>query len=156
MRWALGALVLLGLVLGLAAVPSAQRPDSIATDRPAAESPRFQAVDIYLDSETPIAAYQLEVRVVTGDATIVGVEGGTAPLDTPPYYDPAALAAGRIILAAFDTTATLPPGHHRIATVHFREQGSPVTYHAELTTAGDSDGRRCAATVSTEARKGTP
>jgi len=155
-RWALGALVLLGLVLGLAAVPSAQRPDPTVTDSTAIESPRFQAVDVYLDSESPVAAYQLEVRVVAGDATIVGVEGGTPPLDAPPYYDPAALAGGRIILAAFDTAATLPPGHQRIATVHFREQGPPATYHVELTTAGDGDGQRRDATASIEARKGTP
>lgn len=157
MRWLLGALVLLGLVAGLAAVPSAQRPDAPGTEHhPTAEAPRFQAVDIYLDSETPIAAYQIEVQVITGDATIVGVEGGTPPLDAPPYYDPAALAGGRIILAAFDTAATLPPGHHRIATVHFREQGGPVTYHAELATAGDAEGQRCSASASIEARKGTP
>lgn len=110
---------------------------------------RFRPVHVYVDSDgAPLAAYQIEI-VADGDAKIVGVEGGEhGAFALPPHYDPAALAGGRIILAAFDTGSDLPTGRTRVATLHLREAG-PVepSYHATLQIAGGQDGRPIDATV---------
>jgi hypothetical protein len=110
---------------------------------------RFRPVDVYVDSGTAsLAAYQVEI-VADGDALIVGVEGGDPPaFAPPPHYDPAALASGRIILAAFDTGADLPKGRTRVAIVHMRESGERLPhYRATLQIAGGPDGRPIDATV---------
>jgi hypothetical protein len=118
-------------------------PAPVAAAEPDAEPIRFRPVHVYVDpAGTPLAAYQVEI-VADGDAIIVGVEGGEHPaFFAPPYYDPAALAGGRIIIAAFDTGSDLPAQRTRVATLHLREVG-PVepTYRATLEIAGDSDGR---------------
>ena len=117
---------------------------------------RFRPVDVYVDpAGTALAAYQIEI-VVDGNAKIVGVEGGDHPaFAAPPHYDPAALAGGRIIIAAFDTGSDLPTQRTRVATVHMREAG-PVepTYHATLQIAGGPDGRPIDATVDLVADEG--
>jgi hypothetical protein len=117
---------------------------ALAEDR----SIRFRPLDLYVDSAgQPLAAYQVEI-VADGDAIIVGVEGGDPPaFAAPPHYDPAALASGRIILAAFDTGTDLPSGRTRVATVHMRESGPQPRYHATLKIAGGPDGRPIDATV---------
>jgi hypothetical protein len=148
------AAVLVAILLGAMSALRAAEP-ATAPPMPLSNA-RFRALDIVIDSATPIAAYQLEVLVAEGDATIVGVEGGEPPLDDPPYYDHAALARDRIILAAFSTSATMPPGRHRVATVHFREVGAQPVYEAVLRVAGDSEGVRRAATVTIAARKESP
>ena len=110
---------------------------------------RFRPVHVYVDpAGVPLAAYQIEI-VVDGNAQIVGVEGGEHPaFIAPPKYDPAALAGGRIIIAAFDTGRDLPTQRTRVATVHMREVGSvEPTYRATLEIAGGSDGRPIDATV---------
>ncbi len=92
---------------------------------------RFVTLAVTLDGgEHRIAAYQAELEVVAGRAEIVGVEGGGEPgFSEPPYYDPAALAGGRVILGAFDTKRALPTGRQRVAVVHLRETGTvPVEY----------------------------
>ena len=109
---------------------------------------RFRPLHIELAAEdAPIGAYQVELLVADGDATIVGVEGGDLPgFDAAPFYDPAALAGGRIVLAAFSTAETLPTeGTHRVATVHLREAGPAVTYELELIVAADATGAPVAA-----------
>jgi hypothetical protein len=115
---------------------------------------RFETLDVILDAERPVAAYQVEIFVREGESSIVGVEGGEAPFDEPPFYDPAALSQGRIILASFDTRATVAAGRHRVASLHVREVGGAAAYEIRLTVAADIDGRRGAATASLEARKG--
>src|SRR5690348_13106857 len=79
---------------------------------------RFRPVHVYVDAGgTPLAAYQIEI-VVDGNAQIVGVEGGEHPaFALSPHYDPAALASGRIIIAAFNTGPDLPSQRTRVATV---------------------------------------
>src|SRR5262249_39121012 len=103
------ALALVSVVTAARAVESAEGPI------------RFRPVHVYVDpAGAPLAAYQLEI-VVDGNAMIVGVEGGEHPaFARPPHYDPAALAGGRIILAAFDTGTELPTQRTRVATVHMR------------------------------------
>src|SRR5439155_1207563 len=92
------ALIALFLVLGASGA-------SVAADG----AGRFRTVAVYVDAgQAPLAAYQVEITV--GDtaptAKIVGVEGGSADaFRAAPYYDPAALQGGRIIIAAFTTEA---------------------------------------------------
>ena len=91
---------------------------------------QFVALDLIIDSgQKPLAAYQIELNAATVQgvvAKIVGIEGGEkAPFTTPPYYDPAALQGGRVILAAFSTAEAenLPQGRFRIARVHMQVTG---------------------------------
>ena len=79
----------------------------------------FTAVDVYVESPRPLAAWQLEIRT---DAAIVGVEGGEKAYAEPPFYDPKALQGGRIVLAAF-TTGAAPRGRVRVARLHLLEKG---------------------------------
>ena len=102
-------------------------------------APRFVAMDIYADTGgKPLAAWQIELNCDPSQATIVGVEGAG---DKPPYYDPAALQGGRIILAAFSTDAALPSGRVLVARVHLQETGSPV-YTPTLMTAAAPGGEK--------------
>jgi len=105
---------------------------------------RFQSLEIALEVEEPIAAYQVELVVTRGEATIVGVEGGDSPgFEDAPYYDPAALAGGRIVVGALSTEHVLPRGRQRVAAVHMREAGpGPVEYELRLMAAADASGER--------------
>lgn len=114
--------------------------------------PKFRVVDIYIDSDSPLSAYQVEVNADSGEATVVGVEGGEAPMNEPPFYDPAALAGGHIVLAAFNTEAALTAGPHRIASVHVRETTANVHYSVLLRVAADAAGVRKSARVYVEPR----
>ena len=81
-----------------------------------AQEARFVTVEIYAQIDAPIAAWQIELDC---DAKIVGVEG----VSEPPYYDPAALQGGRIILAQFTTEPSPPAGRVLVARVHLMETG---------------------------------
>jgi len=131
----------LAAVAALAALASAA---PVRADEPAKPAVRFRAVAIELEvGAEGLAAYQVELVVRSGDASIVGVEGGTAAgFTTPPYYDPAALHAGRIVLAAFNTKVSLRPGRHRVAVVHLRETGPAPSYAVEVVAAAAADGAR--------------
>jgi len=113
-------------------------------DETAPSKARFRAVAIELEvGDEGLAAYQVELVVRSGDASIVGVEGGTAAgFSSPPYYDPAALRAGRIVLAAFNTKVSLKEGRHRVAVVHLREAGPSPEYALEVVAAAAPDGER--------------
>ncbi len=117
----LAAIVL--IVSSLSFVVAAQEEERAAE---AEKQPvRFEAVDVYVDSgKLPLAAYQFELSDERGSIKIVGVEGGEHPaFKEPPYYDPAALMKGRIIIAAFNTGKELPAGNTRVARVHVRVAG---------------------------------
>lgn len=104
---------------------------------------RFAPLHIYLDSGSrSLAAYQFELKAVTGQIKIVGVESGQHPaFKEAPYYDPAALANDRIIIAAFNTGTDLPRGRTRIASIHLQITGDQEPeYELSLTVAADSDG----------------
>ncbi len=132
--------VALGLVV-LAALALAQE---------AGPAVRFEAVDVYVDSgETPLAAYQFELSTPPGVA-IAGVEGGEhAAFADPPYYDPAALMQGRIIIAAFNTGDDLPTGRTRVARLHMQVTGEAAPdYALELQAAASPTGERLPADAS--------
>jgi hypothetical protein len=110
-------------------------------------TPSFRPLSIELTSAEAIAAYQLEITVVAGQASFVGIEGGQAPFDAPPVYDPEALSETRIILASFDTTEVLAAGTHRVATLHVREVGPGAAYHVRVLAVANSAAVRVPATA---------
>lgn len=130
-----------------AAAPAAPASAIYRTTAPAdAREVRFRPLHIELDVSQPVSVWQVELVVVSGDARIVGVEGGTAEgFREPPYYDSAALLGGRIVLAAFNTHISLPLGRHRVATVHVREAGPSPTYELRLAAAAGPEGAPAAA-----------
>ncbi len=141
-------------IIGFAAVLSALSalfPGSVVS-APSA-SMRFETIDVIIDADAPLAAYQIELKVVAGNSTIVGIEGGEAPFDGPPFYDPEALAKGRIIIAAFDVARALSPGRHRVATLHMHTTGGESRFRTVLQAAADADGNRIAPTIEHRVRK---
>ena len=114
---------------------------------------RFAPLHIFLDSgSSSLAAYQFELKTVAGQIKIVGVEGGRhEAFKEAPYYDPAALAKDRIIIAAFSTGGNLPKGRTRIATIHLQIIGdAEPEYELKLTVAGDADGKEIPAEITFE------
>lgn len=106
---------------------------------------RFVAYDVVVETDgRPLAAWQLEVR---SNAKIVGIEGGEpTSYAKAPYYDPAALEGGRVVLAAF-TTEAAPSGRLRIARIHMLEEGR-AEYAPRLLVAAGPDGGRYDARLS--------
>ncbi len=121
---------------------------------PAAEpGVRFAPLRIYLDSgNRSLASFQFELKATTGQIEIVGVEGGKhEAFSEAPYYDPAALAQDRIIIAAFNTGQDLPTGRTRIATIHLQITGEvEPQYELNLAVAGDADGNEMPAKITFE------
>ena len=111
---------------------------------------KFAKLDIYIDSGSKsLAAYQFELKTTAGKIKIVGVEGGQHPaFKNPPYYDTAALAKDRIIIAAFSTDKDLPSGRTLIATIHLQIIGDtqPV-YQLDLKVSADADGKEIPAKI---------
>ena len=134
---ALAVAVLAGIGIELA---GAQSVGAIATVR-------FAALDIYLDSSEPVAAWQFELTEQTGSMTVVGVENGdSAAFDDAPFYDLDAVAqdrADRIVIADFSLADpnALPSGRTRVATVHVRLMGREAPdFELSLIAAGNADG----------------
>ncbi len=114
---------------------------------------RFAPLHIYLDSgNRPLAAYQFELKAAAGQIKIVGVEGGRhKAFEEAPYYDPAALANDRIIIAAFNTGSELPKGRTRISTIHLQIIGdAEPDYELKLIVAADADANEIPAKISFE------
>ena len=109
---------------------------------------RFRALDVYVDAgDHALAAYQIELPDGAGHS-IVGVEGGEGAYAEPPYYDPAALKGGRIVLAAFSTSEELPKGKVRVARIHMMERGDESPdYRARLIVAAAPGGKHIAVTI---------
>ena len=101
-------------------------------------------IDIYVDSGAErLAAYQVEFSDPTGRIKIIGVEGGEPfAFRAAPYYDPAALGRGCIILAAYSTGRDLPAGKVRVARLRVVCAEREPNYILKLCTAGTSDGNR--------------
>ena len=110
---------------------------------------RFTHVDLYIDPKgQPLAAWQLEFAAETGDVSLVGVEAGEHPAFAakPPYYDPAALAGKRIILADFTLEPQVAKQKTRVARLMLEVKGDTAPHYAtKLITAADSQGKRIAA-----------
>ena len=112
------------------------------------EASYFTTVDLFVVSDAPVAAWQVELTERRGAMQIVGIErGDDSTFRDPPYYDRAALdrsATDRIVLASFSLSdaAQLQSGRVRIARVHVRMTGAAAAdYEARLVAAGTADGR---------------
>lgn len=123
---------------------------------------RFAAVDVYLDSPAPVAAWQFELQDNNGLMTVVGVENGaSSAYPRAPYYDRDAVQAGtadRIIVADFSLAerAALPSGRIRIATIHVMLTGSGAPdFVLRLVTANNFDGQVIDASIGLEYATGS-
>lgn len=122
--------------------------------------PRFAAVDVYLDSDQPVAAWQFEFSSRGGK--IVGVENGESEaFGGTPYYDREAVQLGtadRIVVADFSLaeTSRLPSGRIRVATLHLVLDGAgDPEFEAGLVTAVTHDGATIDASIGLAPRKGS-
>jgi hypothetical protein len=129
----------------------------VITTQAFAEDPapaRFRPVNVYIDSGSEsLAAYQIEIKAGNGApcAEIVGVEGGEHPaFRAAPYYDPAALHGGRIIIGALSTETNLPRGKARVAVLHVRETGPACRYEAHVLAAASDREERLSIQASLE------
>lgn len=118
---------------------------------------RFVAIDIFLDSAKPVAAWQFALDELNGAMQVVGVENGSSPaFSSAPYFDREAVAQGRadrIIVADFSLAPqdALPVGRIRIATVHVRLSGAAdPDFRLDLVTAAAADGNPVNASISME------
>ena len=114
---------------------------------------RFAQLQVYLDSgNQKLAAYQFELKATAGQVKIVGIENGEhLAFNEPPYYDPAAMAIDRIIIAAFSTDKNLPKGRTRITTIQLQIIGdAEPQYELELTIAADANGNEIPAKITLE------
>jgi hypothetical protein len=142
--------IILTSVFVIVPVLAQQSEQDYSTTQPGV---RFAPLHIYIDSgNKSLAAYQFELKAAAGQIKIVGVEGGRhEAFKEAPYYDPAALAKDRIIIAAFSTGSDLPKGRTRIATIHLQIIGdAEPQYELKLTVAGDADGKEIAAEITFE------
>ena len=143
-------LIILTSVCVIVPVLAQQSEQDYSTAQPGV---RFAPLHIYLDSgNSSLAAYQFELKATAGQIEIVGVEGGRhEAFKEAPYYDPAALAKDRIIIAAFSTGSDLPKGRTRIATIHLQIIGdAEPEYELKLAVAGDADGKEIPAEITFE------
>ena len=118
---------------------------------------RFTALDIYLEADEPLAAWQFELRESSGRMRVVGVENGdSAAFRDAPYYDLAAVNDGmadHIIVADYsmNPAAELPTGRSRVATVHIQLEGlAEPDYELSLMAAGGADGAPIQASIEFE------
>ena len=119
------------------------------------EASYFTTVDVFVVSDTPVAAWQVELTERRGAMQIVGIErGDDSTFRDPPYYDRVAMTrSDRIVLASFSLSdaARLQSGRVRIARVHVRMTGAAAAdYEARLVAAGTADGRPIDAQLSIE------
>ena len=121
------------------------------------EASYFTTVDLFVVSDTPVAAWQVELTERRGAMQIVGIErGDDATFRDPPYYDRVAMtrsSTDRIVLASFSLSDApqLQSGRVRIARVHVRMTGAAAAdYEARLVAAGTADGRQIDAQLSLE------
>jgi hypothetical protein len=121
------------------------------------EAGRFTTVDVFVVSDTPVAAWQVELAERRGAMQIVGIErGDDATFRDPPFYDRVVLERGvtdRVVLASFSMSDAeqLPRGRVRVARVHVRTTGAAEPdYEARLVAAGAADGRPIDAQLSLE------
>lgn len=118
---------------------------------------RFTAIEIYIESEDPVAAWQFELNESSGRMLVVGVENGeSAAYSRAPYFDIEAVRLGtadRIIVADYSLAPTekLPRERTRIATIHVQVSGDdPAVFDLRLITAVNADGIETDAFISFE------
>ena len=137
----LAGLFLAALLLGAAPEPADQ----------AAPAPRFAPVDVFVDAgEERLAAWQVELTYDGGKVQVLSLEGGEPQsFREAPYYDPAGMTGGRMVIAAFVADdAQAPAGRNRVARLHLRmEKADSPLPAARLVTAAKPGGGRIEAKV---------
>ena len=121
----------------------------------------FGFVDVYLETASPLAAWQFELAERNGRMQVVGIEGGEAPpFAEPPFYDREAVEGGRadrVIVASYSLapSSALPTGRTRVARLHVRVggEGAPE-FDLRLVNAGAPDGRAIDAAITFESQTG--
>ena len=86
----------------------------------------FRTLDIWVDSNgESLAAYQIEIVYDRSKMKVVGIEGGESKaFNAAPYYDPAGMSGGRIVIAAFTAKdEDAPRGRTRVARLHLHVTG---------------------------------
>lgn len=127
----------------------------------ATAAPRFVAVDIVMESDQPVAAWQFELRDRNDGMAVVGVENGDSEaFGTTAYYDRRAVEAGsadRIIVADYSLadSAQLPSGTFRLATIHMMLEDSRADLDLQLITATTHNGERADAVIRLVERTGS-
>jgi hypothetical protein len=121
----------------------------------------FTTVDLFVVSDAPVAAWQVELTERRGAMQIVGIErGDDSTFRDPPFYDRVAVERGatdRVVLASYSLSdaAQLPRGRVRVARVHVRATGSvEPNYEARLVAAGTADGQPLDAQLNIETQTG--
>lgn len=134
----------------------------LAGAQPAPPAIRFAAIDVFVDSAEPLAAWQFELTEATGAMAVVGVENGDSnAFAGTPHYDLDAVSAGRadrIVVADYSLAAgaALPVGRTRVATVHVRLAGNRAPdFELQLIAAGNAAGRPIAAAALFELQDGS-
>jgi hypothetical protein len=116
------------------------------------DSSRFTYVDVMIDPKgQSLAAWQVEFTAEVGGISLVGVEAGDHPAYAarPPYYDPAALAGRRILLADYSLAANLPQAKFRAARLMLEIRGdAKPQYVTKLIAAANADGKTIPAELS--------
>ena len=144
-------IIVISVLLAIA-VPSLSNADTSGMDSDS-QAIRFVPVHVYIDSgDVALAAWQVELKSITGNAKIVGIEGGEhGAFKEPPYYDSAALMNERVIIAAFCTGSDLPRGRTRIATLHMQITGEGAAeYEVILKRAAGEEANEITATITIE------
>ena len=141
---------LVGTLLGVAVsvVALAAWPQAADSDV------RFAALEIFVETNEPLAAWQFELRESAGSMRVVGVENGdSAAFGDAPYYDLEAVMGGtadRIIVADYSLRppGELPTGRSRIATIHVQLEGTTAPdYVLNLVAAGGAGGEPIQASI---------
>ena len=126
----------------------------------AGASPQFLAIDIVIDANQPVAAWQFDLRDNNDHMKVVGLEGGESDaFDRPPYYDRAAVESGsadRIIVASYSLAEpeSLPAGQFRLATIHLMLDGGEPDFELNLIAATAYDGTPIDASIKIVERTG--
>ena len=122
---------------------------------------RFLAVDVFLDSSIPVAAWQFELTEANGMMQVVGIENGeSSAYGDAPYYDREAVRMGtadRIVVADFSLADEdeLPSGRIRVATIHVMLSGeAQPDFEVTLVTANSFGGQTIGAAISLDAPNG--
>ena len=106
---------------------------------------RIEPIDVFIDPKgQPLAAWQFEFTAEVGQISLVGVEASDHPAYAvrPPYYDPAALAGKRIILANYSLDANPPKTKLRVARLMLEIwSDARPQYVTKLIAAANADGK---------------
>ncbi|MCY2953797.1 MAG: hypothetical protein NTU53_17750 [Planctomycetota bacterium] len=149
--WLVVAVLLMGIGGSGFRVQGADAGEEKTVPVPVSDRVRFGVVDVFVDSGGDgLAVWQVEMKAVAGDVKIVGIEsGGHAAYKEPPFYDPAAMMGGRVILGAYSLEdEALPTGKTRVARVHVRVGGdAKPEYEVKLVVAAAKAGKPIAAKV---------